>query len=1121
MTSEPLYPVKTMLQQALDIYRDAVCPFAVRCMSQIKGMSVEDAIAGALSDRREPEFRRAVRDGEKPAGALEIADIPWLVRRRWNVFAQDVGDDHDISNQMWAAANARNKVAHPRAGDIDADYAQARLWDVVAVLEKIGAKVPAKQVSGIREQITAAATGAAPQPPAADAAPIAEDSRGQAANGLKPWMAVAPPNDDIKGDTLSEADFAASLQDVHSGRADATQYGNPVSFFEHTYITPGMQALLLNALRRFAGRGGDPVIQTRTGFGGGKTHSLIALYHLIGSTAALAADSSPIKDDIRALAEQAGADLTQPSVARAAVLDGTWLAATDSTTTATGDPLNTLWGEMAYQLGGQEAYDVIGEAARGGTAPGGKQIESLFQHIDAPCAILIDEPVAYVRNLSPEDRDRAYTFFQALTQAVRGEGGNLLVVSLPDQVSEAGDLIGNEVLQRLAGILGRTETLWDPLALDESFEVVRRRLFGTEIDAAERSRTVGAYVRMYKRARSDFPAGVTETNYQRRMEQCYPIHPEVFDRLHNDWSSLQKFQRTRGVLRLLANCVGSLYRSGDSSPLIMPGDMPFRDTAVGGELAGLLSGNWDPALAEIDGENSRTTDIDRNEKRFGEAGGAARRIARTVFLGSAPSGAQRGLDERYIHLGAMRPGYGGVAVYTDALRRMAGSLHYLYAEAAGDRYAFRSEENLNKVSADRRDAIGPEDLDAAVVQALKRAVGRPGPGVVVAPPDSASVPDAPSLQLVILPPGKPLPSRTGEADAAQEEALDMLENCGARPRVHRNSLVFLAARNDDVRGVRRFTADRLAWDSIVTGNEHGAQIPDLDSERGAQAAELLRRASDAERDAIVKAWRQCLAPTQEDPGVPAFRLASFEATAQRGQIAADALAELASGEALVRKLPPQRLADLMVQYGWQNEYHIGISQVWEMLTRNVYMYRLASDAVLDECIRGGVLDGQFGYADGVGAGDEAYRGLRWREQLGGMLAGSLASGLLIHPDMAADEAAKRNDTGTQAPLGGSAGAAAGGTVRRGDEERPPPLRGHTRIVARTSMSGDIDVGAISALRDAVVRNISDDGGAVEVSITVQGSNDGGFSEHTIRAVRENASHLDGIDVEFADGDGGA
>ena len=364
----------------------------------------------------------------------------------------DLEDGHACALRLDGSAVCwgDNRAAHRRAGDIDADLAQARLWDVVAVLDRIGAKDAAGQVREIRRIIaeTTPTPSAGRNQPVADAGTTSGAGRRQAANGLKPWMAVAPPNDDVRGDTLSEADFAASLQDVHSGRADETQYGNPISFFEHTYITPGMKTLLLNALRRFAGSGGDPVIQTRTGFGGGKTHSLIALYHLIGSTAALAADKSPIKNDIRALMEQAGVEPTQPSVAHSAVLDGTWLAKTDPTTTEAGDPLNTLWGEMAHQLGGQEAYDVIGEAARGGTAPGGKQLEALFRHIGEPCAILIDEPVAYVRNLAPEDRDRAYTFFQALTQAVRGDGGNLLVVSLPDQVSEAGAVVGLQVHHR-------------------------------------------------------------------------------------------------------------------------------------------------------------------------------------------------------------------------------------------------------------------------------------------------------------------------------------------------------------------------------------------------------------------------------------------------------------------------------------------------------------------------------------------------------------------------------------------------------------------------------------------------------------------------------------------------
>ena len=159
---------------------------------------------------------------------------------------------------------------------------------------------------------------------------------------------------------------------MHDGRANATEYGNPVSFFNHTYITPGIRTLLVNTLKRLAGTGGDPVIQTKTGFGGGKTHSLIALYHLVNDAGALVnasdeADSRRTSAEIRAMMEEAGLAPGDDFRAKVAVLDGTHLSPTDPTVTEeTGDPLNTLWGQMAYQLGGQDAYEIVGAAARSG-----------------------------------------------------------------------------------------------------------------------------------------------------------------------------------------------------------------------------------------------------------------------------------------------------------------------------------------------------------------------------------------------------------------------------------------------------------------------------------------------------------------------------------------------------------------------------------------------------------------------------------------------------------------------------------------------------------------------------------------------------------------------------------
>ena len=248
---------------------------------------------------------------------------------------------------------------------------------------------------------------------------------------------IIRPNNDVALGTFEVAEFAADLQQVHDGRADATGYGNPVRFFNQTYITPGIQKLLVNTLRRLGGKGGDPVIQTKTGFGGGKTHSLIALYHLVKSSDALinpppdSEEHQRTSEEIKGIMQEAEWHPTPDKPPCVAVLDGTFLATTDLTVIKeTGDPLNTLWGVMAYQLGGQDAYEIVGEAAREGTAPGGGQLDQLLEHV-GPCVILMDELVAYVRNAG-EAQDNIYTFMQVLTQSVRRSNDATLVVTLPE-----------------------------------------------------------------------------------------------------------------------------------------------------------------------------------------------------------------------------------------------------------------------------------------------------------------------------------------------------------------------------------------------------------------------------------------------------------------------------------------------------------------------------------------------------------------------------------------------------------------------------------------------------------------------------------------------------------------
>jgi predicted AAA+ superfamily ATPase len=149
--------------------------------------------------------------------------------------------------------------------------------------------------------------------------------------------------------------------------------------------------------------------------------------------------------------------------------------------------------------------------------------------------------------------DANLTFAQALTEAARSTPEALVVASLLASDIEIGGEAGREALVRLENTFGRMESVWRPTSTEESFEIVRRRLFqpiAADLYPA-RDAVARAFGEYYRDQPQEFPAHCREGAYERRILSAYPIHPELFDRLYNDWSSLERFQRTRGVLRLM------------------------------------------------------------------------------------------------------------------------------------------------------------------------------------------------------------------------------------------------------------------------------------------------------------------------------------------------------------------------------------------------------------------------------------------------------------------------------------------------------------------------------------------------------------------------------------------
>ena len=397
------------------------------------------------------------------------------------------------------------------------------------------------------------------------------------AAGLMPWREVVEPHQDVATGEFQQAEFAADLGKVHTGSAPS-EYRDPREFFARTYLTDGLSTILVSAAKRLSGSGGDPVVELQTNFGGGKTHSMLALYHMAGGAGA---ENLPGLDQL--LSKQG---LKVPGKINRAVLVGTARGPQDVLTLKGGRKIRTTWGEMAWQLGGETAFALVADNDETGIAPGSNLLETLFKQC-APCLILIDEWVAYLRQIYKVDDlpsgsfDANLSFVQSLTEAVKASPQTLLVASLPASQIEVGGEGGQEALARLKQTFSRVESSWRPASQEESYEIVRRRLF-KEIPGdrfQHRDNTLKQYAKLYRENSNDFPQGCGDEDYRRKLEKAYPIHPELFDQLYTCWGSLEKFQRTRGVLRLMAQVIHELWINNDPSVMIMPG-MAFRQVCI-------------------------------------------------------------------------------------------------------------------------------------------------------------------------------------------------------------------------------------------------------------------------------------------------------------------------------------------------------------------------------------------------------------------------------------------------------------------------------------------------------------------------------------------------------------
>ena len=1083
------------------------------------GPFVDREVKGALESRRLDAFK--LRDysedrvlANKPTSQWDVAALLKLMWETWNdVFRTILGRaERSLVSEI---REHRNKWVHQESFSSDDAY---RALDSVGRLLAAVSAPQSEELERLKMELLRVRFDEQARGERRRQAGVAIESAASA--GLKPWREIVTPHKDVASGRYQQAEFAADLWQVHLGEG-TDEYRDPVEFFRRTYLTESLKGLLVGAIHRLAGQGGDPVVQLQTNFGGGKTHSMLALYHLFsGAAPGELAGIDTVLQEVQA---------TELGTARRVVLVGNKISPGNPVTKEDGTVVRTLWGELAWQLGGRKAFARIAADDENATNPG-DALRELFNEY-GPCLVLIDEWVAYARQLHDQSDlpagsfETQFSFAQALTESAKLASHCLLVISLPasdtsgsphtgaDDV-EVGGQRGREALDRLRNVVGRIESSWRPASAEEGFEIVRRRLFEPFSDPAQfkgRDVVARSFAELYRTQHQEFPPECRDVDYEKRIKAAYPIHPEIFDRLYTDWSTLVKFQRTRGVLRLMAAVIHSLWEKGDRNALILPANVAIDDSRVQFELTRYLADNWVPVIEkDVDGPSSLPLRLDGEVPNLGKFA-ASRRVARAIYLGSAPTAdaAQRGIEDRRVKLGCVMPGE-SPAVFGDALRRLAGAATYLYQD--GPRYWYSTQPTVTKLAEDRAEQLkrDPDKVVQELGSRLRTDLHSTGEfnRVHPLPQSGQDVPDDRDARLVVL--GTDTPYSRERGNPAETAAKAILESRGSVPRIYRNTLVFLAVDKTRLQDLDEAVRRYLAWESILEEREP----LDLSPHQVRQAEIQKEAAASAVTARLPEAYQWLLVPGQTRPDAPiewlAMRLSG------QGPLAARAGRKLKGDELLVTGFAATRLRMELDRVPLWRGDDVAVKQIVEDFARYLYLPRIADPSVLLQSMNDGVAlltweHDAFGLADSFDDEAKRYRGLRGGQVVS--LSDADAPDLLVKPDVARRQldAEKPQPAGGEPPLprpGGEDLDPGGGP---GPGVPPPdtptatqPTRFHGTVPLDSTRVGR----DASRIADEVISHLSGLVGAkVTVTLEIHAEVPSGAPDHVVRTVTENSRTL--------------
>lgn len=627
---------------------------------------------------------------------------------------------------------------------------------------------------------------------------------------MKPFHTIAIPHKDILEGRHTMDIYAADLWEAYHNRGPE-EYKDAVTFFQKTFITQGLQNLINVIKNRINGEVGDPIIQLQTPFGGGKTHSLIALMHK-----------------------------AREWKTKNVVIVGTNLSAED-----------TLWGIIEQQLTGKIEYLV------GMTSPGKDKLKALIQE-HQPLIILMDEVLEYVTKAAGVKvgdstlAAQTMAFIQELTETISILEKACIILTLPSSLIEHYDQSAEQLFTQLQKVMGRVEKIYTPVQESEISKVIRRRLFSS-VDENNALQVVIDFIE-YAQKEGILPSGIEVSEYRNRFLDSYPFLPEVIDVLYHRWGSFPSFQRTRGVLRLLSLVISALKT--ENIPYISLADFNLSKQEIRQELLKYIGTEYNSVLAQdiTDADaGSKKVDITLGESYKGSR--LATRTATTIFMYSFSGGAERGATLTEIKRTATTLSTPS-SVVAEALEQLKGKLFYFQHQA--DKYFFSNQPNINRIILTKMENVQDLELLELEKELLKQNIEGKLLKVFIWEENSLSIPDTEELKLIIL----------------QEEKKNIIESIlktkGLSPRVNCNTLFFLFPTDIERASFRVQLMRYIAYQNL----EKDKTLPISEEQRKIIRTDLRKYESDI-KEAIRRLYRQVAIPTREgynkeDLGIPTY-----------------------------------------------------------------------------------------------------------------------------------------------------------------------------------------------------------------------------------------------------------